>query len=108
MYVYLSILTIFESPFPILDDSIAVWLYKRSQTSSHALQFSLMQNAKAEVGFPRSRVTSLIPRKVNPNPRSQAIERTPVHQIEFFRGLEISGKIFSRRYELSRGFEQGI
>ena len=29
-------------------------------------------------------------------------------KIEFFRGLEISGKIFSRRYELSRGFEQGI
>jgi len=28
--------------------------------------------------------------------------------LEFFRGLEISGKIFSRRYELSRGFEQGI
>ena len=31
-----------------------------------------------------------------------------IYIIEFFRGLEISGKIFSRRYEPSRGFEQGI
>ena len=28
--------------------------------------------------------------------------------IEFFRGLKISGKIFSRRYELSRDFTKSI
>ena len=37
-----------------------------------------------------------------------SVNKDTLHKIEFFRGLEISGKIFSRRYELSRGFEQGI
>ena len=42
-----------------------------------------MENEKAEVGFLLSRVTTLIPRKLNPYPRPQAIERTPEEQSSY-------------------------
>ena len=40
--------------------------------------------------------------------RTQMMTQRINSEVEFFRGLKISGKIFSRRYELSRDFRKSI